>query len=96
MSQSSIGITPRRWPSRMRRKLASEYLFEVHGISLSPATLAKLAVMGGGPQFWKDGAFPIYGPEYLDEFAVARLGKLRRSTSDQDQVAEAPRPGSGQ
>ena len=73
----------------MRRKVASEYLFEVHGISLSPATLAKLAVKGGGPKYWKDGAFPLYGPEYLDEFAVARLGKLRRSTSDHQERADA-------
>jgi hypothetical protein len=80
----------------MRRKLASEYLFESHGISLSHATLAKLAVLGGGPPYWKDGAFPVYGVAQLDEFAVSRLGKLRRSTSDQEQVAESPRPGNDQ
>ena len=80
----------------MRRKLASEYLFEVHGISLSHATLAKLAVLGGGPTYWKDGAFPVYGVAQLDEFAVSRLGKLRRSISDRNQVAKAPRPGGGQ
>lgn len=70
------------WPRRMRRKIASDYLREEHGVSLSPATLAKLAVLGGSPPFWKDGRFPLYGREQLDEFAIARVGKLRSSTSD--------------
>jgi hypothetical protein len=82
MSQASIGTTLRHWPARMRRKLASEYLLEVHGVSLSPATLAKLAVIGGSPPFWKDGPFPVYGRPELDEFAAARLGSLRTSTSE--------------
>jgi hypothetical protein len=87
MSQASIAITSRHWPARMRRKLASEYLLEVHGVSLSPATLAKLAVIGGSPPFWKDGPFPVYGRPELDQFAAARLGPLRTSTSDQQQAA---------
>lgn len=66
----------------MRRKMASEYLLEEHGVSLSPATLAKLAVVGGSPPFFKDGPFPIYDRENLDAFAIARLGRLRISTSD--------------
>lgn len=82
MSQSSIGLS-RKWPQRMRRKMASEYLFEEHGVSLSPATLAKLAVLGGSPPFFKDGPFPIYDREHLDAFAITRLGKLRNSTSDE-------------
>jgi hypothetical protein len=72
----------RAWPARMRRKLASEYLHERHGVSLSPATLAKLAVVGGSPPFLKDGPFPLYDRENLDTFALARLGPLRTSTSD--------------
>lgn len=82
MSQSSIGFT-RKWPQRMRRKMASEYLHEEHGVTLSPATLAKLAVVGGSPPFFKDGPFPIYDRGYLDVFAIARLGRLRSSTSKQ-------------
>jgi hypothetical protein len=87
MSQTSFGITSRHWPARMRRKQASEYLFEEHGVSLSPATLAKLAVVGGGPPFMKDGPYPIYERPRLDTFATARLGPLRTSTSDQQQAA---------
>jgi hypothetical protein len=71
----------------MRRKVASEYLLEEHGVSLSPATLAKLAVLGGGPAFRKDGPFPIYERIDLDTFATVRLGPLRTSTSDQLQAA---------
>jgi hypothetical protein len=87
MSQASIGTTSRHWPARMRRRQASEYLFEEHGVSLSPATLAKLAVVGGGPSFRKDGPFPLYERPGLDTFAAARLGPLRTSTSDQQQAA---------
>jgi hypothetical protein len=82
MSQASIVTTSHHWPTRMRRKQASEYLFEEHGVSLSPATLAKLAVVGGGPSFRKDGPFPLYERPDLDTFAVARLGPLRQSTSE--------------
>jgi hypothetical protein len=87
MPQASIGITSRQWPTRMRRKVASEYLMEEHGVSLSPATLAKLAVLGGGPAFRKDGPFPVYERTNLDTFATVRLGPLRTSTSDQLQAA---------
>jgi len=87
MSQASIGTTSRHWPTRMRRKVASEYLLEVHGVSLSPATLAKLAVVGGGPAFRKDGPFPIYELGDLDTFAIGRLGPHRHSTSSMAQAA---------
>lgn len=82
MIQESVSPTAPNWPRRMRRKMASEYLLEEHGVSLSPATLAKLAVVGGSPPFFKDGPFPIYDRDSLDAFAVARLGRLRSSTSD--------------
>ena len=76
-------VTSRRhWPARLRRKQASEYLLEAHGVTLSAGTLAKLAVVGGGPPYFKDGRFPAYPVADLDKFATARLGRLRRSTSD--------------
>lgn len=74
--------TERNWPARMRRGEVSEYLLQIHGVRLSPATLAKLASEGGGPPFLKDGRFPLYPRQSTDEFATARLGPLRRSTSD--------------
>jgi hypothetical protein len=83
MSQPSTADTSRNWPARMRRSVASTYLREVHGVSLSPATLAKLAVLGGGPRFRRDGRFPLYDLPELDTYAVARLGPLCSSTSEQ-------------
>ena len=71
----------------MRRKIASAYLWKVHGIQLSPGSLAKYAVVGGGPQFYLDGRFPLYDLPELDRFAVARLGRLRTSTSDYQSAA---------
>jgi len=82
MSHPSTGIARQPWPARLRRKQASEYLRERHGITLSPATLAKLAVLGGGPAFRKDGPFPLYELDILDAFAAVRLGPLRTSTGE--------------
>jgi hypothetical protein len=73
---------PRKWSARMRRRELSEYLLEVHGIRLSEATLAKRAVHGTGPAFQYDGRFPVTTPPQADEFATARLGPVRTSTSD--------------
>jgi len=67
----------------MGRKLASEYLREVYGIRLGPSTLAKMAVTGTGPAYFKDGPFVLHDrKEHLDVYAVQRLGKSRTSTSD--------------
>jgi hypothetical protein len=88
LSQASCGQS-RRWSKRMRRRELSEYLREEHGIVLSPATLAKLAVIGGGPEFQYDGRFPVTSPESADVFAQARLGPMRSSTSDADQQLAA-------
>ncbi len=82
MSQASTAPTSPKWPSRMRRQQASEYLREVHGVTLCPNTLAKLAVVGGGRGFRLDGRFPIYDQPILDAYAIARLGPIRSSTSD--------------
>ena len=82
MSQPPTTPTSHAWPSRMRRCMASQYLLEVHGVSLSTATLAKLAVVGGGPSFRLDGRFPLYDLPVLDAYAIARVGRLRNSTSD--------------
>jgi hypothetical protein len=87
MSEASIVTTSQQWPARMRRREASEYLSQRHGIRLAPATLAKLAVEGGGPRFRLDGRYPLYEAAELDAFAAARLGPLRASTSDDHLIA---------
>jgi hypothetical protein len=65
----------------MRRKEAAQYLKEKYGVG-SPATLAKLATVGGGPIFRKNGRIPIYQAEDLDAWALAKIGKPVRSTSE--------------
>ena len=83
MSQVASQAAPRPWPSRMDRRTASEYLRETHGIRLSPGTLAKKAVRGDGPAYFKDGPRVVYDQRHLDVYAVERLGEARRSTSDE-------------
>lgn len=68
--------------TRMRRGEASAYLLEQHGIHRKPNTLAKLACIGGGPVFQKDGRIPLYTPKWLDEYAERVLSSPMRSTSD--------------
>ena len=45
---------------RLRRAEASAYLKEKHGIDRAPTTLAKYAVVGGGPRFQHVGRLPLY------------------------------------
>jgi hypothetical protein len=82
---SEIVTRPRR--PLLRRTAASRYLLEEWGIERKPSTLAKLAVIGGGPPFYKAGRIPLHDPDDLDEWAAELLGDARRSTSD------APRGG---
>jgi hypothetical protein len=70
---------------RLRRTEASEYLKEIHGISRTPGTLAKLAVTGGGPRFQHVGRIPLYPIEELDKWAETVLSPLRSSTTDRGQ-----------
>ncbi len=67
---------------RYRRAEASTYLKEKWGISRKPSTLAKLAVIGGGPNFQKDGKTPLYPGNELDSYAESQLSPLKSSTSD--------------
>jgi hypothetical protein len=71
-------------PLNMRRADAARYIRETYGIPCVPTTLAKHAVVGGGPAFRKAGKFPIYSRDDLDAWANARLGKLVHSTSELD------------
>jgi hypothetical protein len=66
----------------LRRKEASKYLKETWGLDRAPSTLAKLAVIGGGPIFRRAGRFPLYSTDDLDEFATSLLSPPMRSTSE--------------
>jgi hypothetical protein len=65
----------------LRRAAASAYLRETWGIGRAPATLAKLAVVGGGPRFRRAGRVPLYAPADLNAWAAALLGEPVASTS---------------
>ena len=67
---------------RLRRKEASHYLFDQHGINRTAGTLAKLAVTGGGPRFQKANRTPLYPTIELDLWAESLLSPLKSSTSE--------------
>jgi hypothetical protein len=69
-------------PKFLRRKAASTYLHEVHGVVRAPSTLAKYAVIGGGPVFQRVGRDPVYTPVSLDDWVATKLTGPMRSTSD--------------
>jgi hypothetical protein len=65
-----------------RRVDAARYLRETYGIPCAPATLAKKAVVGGGPAYKLAGKFPIYAQDDLDAWAKSRLSERVSSTSE--------------
>lgn len=67
---------------RYRRREASAYLAEVHGVPVAFTTLEKMASVGGGPSFVYFGRIPLYPREELDRWAMAKLGKIVASTSE--------------
>jgi hypothetical protein len=66
----------------LRRKAASAYLYKIHGLERAPSTLAKLAVIGGGPVFRRINRVPLYSTDDLDEWVASKLSEPMRSTSD--------------
>ena len=65
----------------MRRREAAAWLTE-QGYPVRSATLAKYATVGGGPEFVSYGRFPLYTPDNLLKWALARCSGPKRSTSD--------------
>ena len=67
----------------LRRVEAARYLSDKIGLPCSPRTLAKLAVIGGGPPYRKASRIPLYEPGDLEIWARSRIGGKQRSTSDE-------------
>jgi hypothetical protein len=67
----------------LRRADAAQYLQQNYGLRCAPQTLAKLAVVGGGPKYHLAGRTPLYEPPDLDEYAKSKIGAPRRSTSEE-------------
>ena len=66
----------------LSRRDASNYLHKTRGIKRAPKTLAKLASIGGGPAFRKDGIRVLYDPADLDAWAESILSPLVSSTAE--------------
>jgi hypothetical protein len=66
---------------RLNRKEAADFLTKL-GYRTAPATLAKLASIGGGPIFESFGRKPLYTPSNLLAWVAAKSTGPRRSTSD--------------
>lgn len=69
-------------PIFLRRRDAAKYLKEKFGFC-SEAMLAKLACVGGGPEFRKAGTAAIYEPAKLDEWALTQIGAPQTQTNQQ-------------
>jgi hypothetical protein len=70
---------PRRWH---RRPQAAKHVQEKHNQPLAETTLATMATRGGGPPFHKVGSVVLYAEDDLDAWAIERLGRAVRSTSE--------------
>jgi hypothetical protein len=81
-ANSTIAMPKHLQKPRFRRWEASEYMELMHGLAIAPATLAKLASVGGGPGFHRVGRIPLYPRDELDCWATAKLGRVVRSTSE--------------
>ena len=67
--------------SRLDRRQAAAFL-TARGYRTAPATLAKLACIGGGPTFESFGRKPLYREADLLAWARGKTTGPRRSTSD--------------
>jgi hypothetical protein len=72
---------PESWPEWLNRTEASDYLKNRFGIRLKPCALARHAVNGTGPVFFKDGRRVVYAIADLNAWALVRM---RRCTSTRD------------
>jgi hypothetical protein len=82
--------TPQQY---LRRAEASAYVEAKYNQPCAKATLATMAVRGEGPPFYKAGSTPLYLVADLDRWALERLGRSVRSTSEFRQAAQEPEPG---
>jgi hypothetical protein len=74
----------------MTRAEAAQYITD-RWFPCSPKTLAKLAVVGGGPAFRKVGRVPLYSETSSDTWAEGKIGPLVRSTAELSASEATPR-----
>lgn len=76
-----LGVVDMQADKYLRRREAAKFLQDKYGVG-SEKTLAKLACVGGGPDFHKVGRVVLYTTGALDHWVRSRLSPPRRSTSD--------------
>ena len=83
----------KRYAKLLRRWEAAQYLLEVHGLRFAPATLAKFACLGTGPEICFVNTLPFYRPAGLDFWAKKQIGKPtpRARKDSYDRNRSAPR-----
>src|SRR5262249_4994462 len=83
----------KRYAKLLRRWEASQYLLEVHGLQVAPASLAKKACLGIGPEICFVNKIPFYRPARLDVWAKVSIGKPtpRARKDPYDRNRSAPR-----
>ena len=64
------------------RRSAAKYVRDTHGVRCSEKWLAKLAVTGGGPPYWKNGRAVLYQRETLDAWVKRRINGPWASSND--------------
>src|SRR5262245_46683557 len=67
---------------RLRRREAAKYVRDAWGVPCAERTLAKLAVVGGGPIFQRMGRIPVYEKEELDRWVRSKLSPPVGSTTE--------------
>lgn len=74
----------------LSRKEAARYLLETFGsaAAISASTLAKLATLGGGPEFRRFGRRVGYTRQSLDSFVSSRASGSLRNTATPDYRAQ--------
>lgn len=65
----------------LTRTEAAAYVRD-HGLPCAARTLAKLATIGGGPEYQRFGARAVYTPAALDAWIASRMSRRVRTTSE--------------
>jgi hypothetical protein len=74
-------------PERLPRPNVPAYLLEKWQLRCSHRTLARLAVIGGGPAFRKVGRDALYDTSALDEWAQRKLGPAVETAKEHREIA---------
>ena len=73
----------------LSRRLAARYVRENYGIRCSEKWLAKLAVTGGGPRFYRNLRSVLYRRDSLDAWVVGRISGPMTSSSSPARTANS-------